>query len=143
MITRSAQAEWKGSLKDGGGRMKLGSGAWEGPYGLKSRFEDGPGSNPEELIGAAHAGCFTMALTAQLSQAGHAPTRIATTAKVHMDKKEPGWTITSIELETEGEVPGIDEKTFVELAEKAKAGCPISRALAAVSDIRLKATLRA
>ena len=140
MALRSAEAEWKGNLSRGSGRMKLGSGAFEGPYSFASRFEDGPGSNPEELIGAAHAGCFSMALSHMLSEAGHIPDVVHTKAKVHIDKVEDGFKITSIELQTEGKVPGIDEKTFQEKAETAKEGCPVSRALAG-TEIRLKAKL--
>lgn len=117
--------------------MRLGSGAYEGVFSRASRFEDGPGTNPEELIGAAHAGCFSMYLALILSKAGHTPTRIATTAKVHLGD---GPKITLIELSTVGEVPGIDEKTFGEFAEQAKKGCPVSQALAAV-EMSLKARL--
>ncbi len=140
MPVRSAEAEWKGSLSHGSGRMKLGSGAFEGPYSFASRFKDGSGSNPEELIGAAHAGCFSMALSHMLAEAGHIPDVVHTTAKVHIDKVEDGFKITTIELQTEGKVPGIDEKTFLEKAEAAKEGCPVSQALAG-TDIRLKAKL--
>src|ERR1700686_2381429 len=107
MPVRTAEARWQRSLQDGSGTMGLGSGAFEGAYGFKSRMGDGPGTNPEELIGAAHAGCFSMALAAQLSGAGHPPERIHTNAKVHFDKGEGGWTIRTIELETEATVPGL------------------------------------
>lgn len=117
--------------------MRLGSGAYEGAFSRASRFEDGPGTNPEELIGAAHAGCFSMYLSLILSNADHVPTRIDTTAKVHLGE---GPKITLIELSTVGEVPGIDEKTFIEFAEQAKKGCPVSQALAAV-DMNLTASL--
>jgi osmotically inducible protein OsmC len=137
MAIRESSAIWKGSLIEGKGSMRLGSGAYEGDFSRASRFEDGPGTNPEELLGAAHAGCFSMFLSAVLSKAGHVPTRIATTAKVHLDA---GPKITRIELTTVGEVPGIDEKTFIEFAEQAKKGCPVSQALAAV-DISLTARL--
>lgn len=137
MAIRESSAIWKGSLIDGKGSMRLGSGAYEGDFSKASRFEDGPGTNPEELIGAAHAGCFSMFLSAILSKAGHIPTRIATTAKVHLGD---GPKIILIELSTVGEVPGIDEKTFVEFAEQAKKGCPVSQALAAV-ETRLTARL--
>jgi osmotically inducible protein OsmC len=120
--------------------MKLGSGAFEGSYSFASRFEQGPGTNPEELIGAAHAGCFSMALSMILEMAGFAPERIHTVARVHIDKVGEGFKITTIELETEGKVPGIDEKTFREKAEAAKKGCPVSVALAA-TEIKLKASL--
>jgi len=137
MAIRESSAIWKGSLVEGKGSMRLGSGAYEGDFSRASRFEDGPGTNPEELLGAAHAGCFSMFLSAILSKAGHVPTRIATTAKVHLDQ---GPKITRIELSTVGEVPGIDEKTFNEFAEQAKKGCPVSQALAAV-EISLTARL--
>ena len=120
--------------------MKLGSGAFEGSYSFVSRFGDGPGSNPEELIGAAHAGCFSMALSHMLSEAGHIPDVVHTTAKVHIDKVGDGFKITSIELVTQGKVPGIDEETFREKAEAAKEGCPVSKALAG-TEIKLQAEL--
>jgi osmotically inducible protein OsmC len=129
MAIRESSAIWKGNLTEGNGSMRLGSGAYEGAFSRASRFEDGPGTNPEELIGAAHAGCFSMYLSLILSKAGHIPTRIDTTAKVHLGE---GPKITLIELSTIGEVPGIDEKTFVDFAEQAKKGCPVSQALAAV-----------
>jgi osmotically inducible protein OsmC len=137
MAIRESSAIWKGSLTEGSGSMRLGSGAYEGAFSRASRFEDGPGTNPEELIGAAHAGCFSMYLSLILSKAGHVPTRIDTTAKVHLGE---GPKITLIELSTVGEVSGIDEKTFTEFAEQAKKGCPVSQALAAV-DMNLKARL--
>ncbi len=140
MPVRTAEAEWKGNLSRGSGRMKLGSGAFEGSYSFPSRFEDGPGSNPEELIGAAHAGCFSMALSHMLSEAGHIPDVVHTTAKVHIDKVGDGFKITSIELVTQGKVPGIDEETFQEKAEAAKEGCPVSQALAG-TEIKLQAEL--
>jgi osmotically inducible protein OsmC len=120
--------------------MKLGSGAYEGSYSFPSRFEEGKGTNPEELIAAAHAGCFSMALSAGLGRSGHTPTRIHTIARVHLEKVGEGFGITRIELETVGQVPGIDEKTFVEHAEGAKANCPVSKALAG-PQISLKARL--
>jgi osmotically inducible protein OsmC len=120
--------------------MRLGSGAFEGPYSFASRFEDGSGTNPEELIGAAHAGCFSMALSGALTRAGHPPTRIHTSAKVHIDRGEAGFSITRIELQTEAEVPGIDDETFQTEAQGAKAGCPVSRALAG-TEITLDAKL--
>ena len=140
MPVRTAEAEWKGNLSRGSGRMKLGSGAFEGSYSFVSRFGDGPGSNPEELIGAAHAGCFSMALSHMLSEAGHIPDVVHTTAKVHIDKVGDGFKITSIELVTQGKVPGIDEETFREKAEAAKEGCPVSQALAG-TEIKLEAEL--
>jgi osmotically inducible protein OsmC len=141
MPTRRADAEWKGSLAEGSGRLKVGSGAFEGPYSFKSRLEEGQAAtNPEELIGAAHAGCFTMALTAQLSRAGIKPTRIHTGAKVTLAKVGEQFSITMIELETEADIPGIDDGTFQRYALEAKAGCPVSKALAG-TEIHLKAIL--
>jgi osmotically inducible protein OsmC len=140
MPTRTSSARWQGNLKEGSGRMALGSGAYEGAYSFVSRFEDGPGTNPEELIAAAHAGCFSMALSNILSQAGHVPTSVDTTATVHIERGEGGFEITRIELSTRGDVPGIDEAEFVKHAEAAKAGCPVSKALAAVG-ITLDAAL--
>ena len=138
MAVRNAEAEWKGTLKEGAGTMKLGSGSYEGPFSYASRFEEGPGTNPEELIGAAHAGCFSMFLSALLTNAGFKPTRIHTTAKVHLGA---GPAITLIELNTEAAVPGLDNAAFQEKAAAAKAGCPISKALAGVGEIKLTATL--
>lgn len=137
MKIRESSAVWQGSLIDGKGTMRVGSGAYEGAYSNASRFEDGSGTNPEELIGAAHAGCFSMFLSAILTDAGHVPVNISTTAKVYLDV---GPKITMIELSTVGDVPGIDEKTFIEFAEKAKKGCPVSQALAAI-EIRMTARL--
>jgi lipoyl-dependent peroxiredoxin len=137
MAVRKAEAVWKGTLKEGAGDLKLGSGVYEGPYTYASRFEDAPGTNPEELIGAANAGCFSMFLAALLTNAGFTPTRIQTTAKVHL---EAGPTITKIELDTEAEVPNLDEKAFQEHAAAAKQNCPVSKALASV-DIQLNARL--
>lgn len=137
MAIRESSAVWTGNLVDGKGTMRLGSGAYEGEYTRASRFEDGPGTNPEELIGAAHAGCFSMFLSAILSKDGHTPTRINTTAKVHLGD---GPKITLIELSTVGLVPGLDEKTFQKYAEQAKTGCPVSQALSAV-DMKLTARL--
>lgn len=140
MAVRKAQAEWKGDIAGGSGTMSLGSGAYTGAYSFKSRMEDGAGTNPEELIGAAHAGCFSMALSAMLSGAGHVPTSVQTQARVNFEKVGEGFSITRIDLETKGVVPGIDQATFLEFANKAKAGCPVSRALAA-TDITLSAEL--
>lgn len=141
MPTHKAEAEWKGNLAQGSGRLKLGSGAFDGPYSFKSRFEEGhAATNPEELIGAAHAGCFTMALTAQLSRAGLTPTRIHTGARVTIDKVGEAFAITKIELDTEALIPGIDEATFQKHALDAKKNCPVSKALAGV-DIHLNAKL--
>jgi osmotically inducible protein OsmC len=120
--------------------MRLGSGAYEGQYSFSSRFEEGVGTNPEELIAAAHAGCFSMALSGRLGGAGHPPTSVKTEAAVHLGQTDAGFTITRIDLTTAAEVPGIDEAEFLKLAEEAKAGCPVSRALAAV-EITLSAKL--
>jgi len=141
MTIREAEAHWAGSLKEGAGRLRLGSGVFEGAYSFPSRFESGPGTNPEELIAAAHAGCFSMALTAILGSAGHVPERIHTVAKVHLGATAAGPTLTRIELETEGSVPGLADGKFREFAETAKRSCLVSRALAGVPDIRLTATL--
>ena len=140
MAKRTASAVWKGTLREGGGTVKLGSGAFEGKYSFASRFEEGTGTNPEELIGAAHAGCFSMALAAGLTQAGLKPTRISTTANVSLEKVGEGFKITRIQLQTEAEIPGIDEKTFREQADGAKKGCPVSQALAG-TQIELDARL--
>lgn len=140
MAVRTADAQWEGSLQDGNGTMRLGSGAFEGRYSFASRFEDGPGTNPEELIGAAHAGCFSMALSGALSRAGHPPTRIQTTARVHIQRGDEGFAITRIELATEADVPGLDAPAFREQAETAKATCPVSKALAG-TEISLEAKL--
>jgi osmotically inducible protein OsmC len=140
MSVRNAQARWEGDLRGGKGTMSFGSGAFQGQYSFKSRFEEGTGTNPEELIGAAHAGCFSMAFSNMLSEAGHVPTRVDTKARVHLEKVDGKQTITRIELDTEGTVPGISAATYQEIAQKAKAGCPVSRALGGV-DIQLKATL--
>lgn len=142
MAVRDASAEWTGSLKEGAGKMRLGSGAFEGPFSFVSRFETGPGTNPEELIGAAHAGCFSMALAAALGRAGHTPKSIKTTAKVHLGTSDAGPTITRIDLDVVGEVPGIDATTFQQHAEGAKQGCVVSRALAGVPTMTLNATLK-
>jgi osmotically inducible protein OsmC len=140
MPIRTAKAEWDGSLKDGVGRMTIGAGVFQGRFTSASRFEEAEGINPEDLIGAAHSGCFSMSLSAGLGKAGYTPKHIATTAEVSLDLVEGARTITKITLHTQAEVPGIDEATFQELAENAKKNCPVSRALAGV-DITLKARL--
>jgi osmotically inducible protein OsmC len=137
LATRISSAEWKGTLKEGAGTLKLGSGLYEGPYTYASRFETGPGTNPEELIGAAHAACFSMFLSALLTTAGFTPRRIYTTATVHL---EAGPTITLIELDTEADVPNLSEEAFKGYAESAKKGCPVSKALTG-PEIRLTAKL--
>ena len=141
MPTRTAEAEWEGNLAEGRGNLKVGSGAFEGPYSFKSRFEEGESAtNPEELLGAAHAGCFTMALTAQLSRAHITLKRIQTKASVKLEKIGEAFTITQIDLETEAEIPGIDDATFQQYAQGAKENCPLSKALASV-PINLTAKL--
>jgi osmotically inducible protein OsmC len=138
MAVRSSEATWKGTLREGSGTMKLASGAYEGAYTYASRFEEGKGTNPEELIGAAHAGCFSQFLAALLTKAEFSPNSIHTTATVHLGE---GPTITKIELITEAEVPGINGDQFAELANQAKANCPVSKALSAVEEITLDAKL--
>lgn len=140
MPTRKANAVWEGSLQEGKGQMKLGSGAFEGAYSFQSRFESGSGTNPEELIGAAHAGCFSMALSAGLGKAGYEPKRISTEATVELEKVGEGFQITKIHLDTEAEVPNIEPKAFEEQAQGAKANCPVSKALAG-AEITLSAKL--
>jgi osmotically inducible protein OsmC len=137
---RTAEAVWQGKLPQGHGSMKLGSGAYEGAYSFASRFESGTGTNPEELIGAAHAGCFSMALAHMLGQAGYTPERVHTRARVHIEKVGDGFKITAIELETDAKVPGIDASAFQDMAEAAKRGCPVSQALAG-TEITLRARL--
>jgi osmotically inducible protein OsmC len=138
MPIRKSEATWRGTLKEGSGTMKLASGLYEGPYTFSSRFEEAAGTNPEELIGAAHAGCFSMFLAALLTEKGHKPDRIHTTAAVHLGA---GPTINKIELDCEATVPGVGEAEFQELALAAKAGCPVSKAVAAVPEITLSAKL--
>jgi osmotically inducible protein OsmC len=141
MPIRTASARWSGTLTEGAGTMKTGKGGYQGNYSFKSRFEEGEGTNPEELIGAAHAGCFSMAFANGLAGAGFTPTSVDTIAKVHLDKRDAGFTVTRIELETTGDVPGIDEGTFQKIAEDAKANCPISRLLSPGAEISLTAKL--
>ncbi|GAB4450511.1 MAG: OsmC family protein [Anaerolineae bacterium] len=141
MPVRNAEAVWEGNLKQGKGVMKLGSGAFDGPFSFSTRFEEEPGTNPEELIGAAHAGCFSMFLSAVLTNAGFPPNRIHTTAKVHLGQVDGAPWITKIELTTEAEVPGVDEATFMEQVEASKNGCPVSKALAGVKEVTVNATL--
>jgi len=129
-MKKHASAVWTGGLKDGQGTISTETGVLkDAPYGFRARFEDGPGTNPEELIGAAHAGCFTMALSAQLTGAGHAPERIETKAEITFDKVGDGFAITASHLTVSAKVPGIDRATFDALAAKAKEGCPVSRVL--------------
>lgn len=141
MPVRKASAIWEGTLKEGRGVMKLQSQAFEGPYSFASRFEEGAGTNPEELIAAAHAGCFSMALSAALERAGYPPRRVSTEARVHFGLLDGAPTVSKIELLTEAEVPGISPERFREIAEEAKKGCPVSRALAGVPEILLEARL--
>ncbi len=129
MPVRKADAVWNGTLREGTGRVSLESGAFEGKYSFGSRFESEPGTNPEELVGAAHAGCFSMALSAALGEAGHDPLEVATTARVHLEKTDDGFAVTRIELVSRAKVPGIDRDTFMTFAEDAKQGCPISKLL--------------
>ena len=141
MAVRTASAEWRGDLKGGMGTVRTESGALNTSYSFSARFEDEPGSNPEELIGAAHAGCFSMALANILAGAGHEPDRVATTARVHLEKDDEGFHVPRVELVCEAEVPGIDEEAFQEHARSAKEGCPISRLLSPGAEITLDATL--
>jgi lipoyl-dependent peroxiredoxin len=140
MAVRNANANWHGSLRGGDGAMRLGSGAFEGPFSFRSRFEEGEGTNPEELIGAAHAGCFSMALANGLSEAGHEPDSVETDARVHLEMGDEGPGITRVELRTRARVPGIDEEEFRRQAEAAKQNCPVSKALGGV-EIELDAQL--
>jgi lipoyl-dependent peroxiredoxin len=141
MPKRTAEARWDGSLQEGNGTMRMASGAYEGPYTFQSRFQEGEGTNPEELIAAAHAGCFSMALSAELGRAGHSAESVETRATVHLDKVDEGFAIKRIELDTRARVPGIEDSEFQEVAEGAKRGCPVSQALAAVESIELRASL--
>lgn len=138
MSIRNSSATWKGTLKEGAGTMTIGAGHYEGPFTFASRFESGNGTNPEELIGAAHAGCYSMFLSALLTGNGTPPKRVTTTASVHL---EAGPTITRIDLVSEADVEGISAEKFAELAAEAKAKCPISKALGAVETINLDAKL--
>ena len=140
MAVRTAEAEWQGDLRGGSGNMKFGSGAFEGAYSFSSRFEEGTGTNPEELIAAAHAGCYSMALSNMLATEGHPPKRVHTTARVTLEKGEGGFGISNIHLTTEADVPGITPELFKEKSEAAKTGCPVSKALAA-TNITLEARL--
>jgi osmotically inducible protein OsmC len=139
-MIREARAQWQGDLRQGEGTMAFGGGAFEGRYSFRSRFEEGPGTNPEELIAAAHAGCFSMAFSNMLAEAGHTPTSVRTAARVHLEPVDGKPTISRVELTCEGEVPGIDEAEFQRIGAEAKAGCPVSRALASV-PVSLQATL--
>jgi len=138
MPVRKSEAVWHGTLKEGGGRLRLASGLYDGPYTYSSRFEEGAGTNPEELVGAAHAACFSMFLAALLGDSGHPAESVNTTAAVHLSA---GPTISKIELECRATVPGLDDAKFQELALEAKQKCPVSKALAAVPEIVLNAKL--
>ncbi len=131
-MDRTSEARWSGDLKSGKGTVRLGSGAFEGPYSFTSRFESGVGTNPEELLGAAHAGCYSMALAAGLASAGHPATSVVTTATVHLTKGASGFAITGIDLKTRGEVPGVSAAEFAKFAEETRTGCIVSKALSAV-----------
>jgi lipoyl-dependent peroxiredoxin len=141
MPTRTASAHWQGTLTEGSGVLRTGKGGYEGNYSFKSRFEEGEGTNPEELVGAAHAACFSMAFSKALTDAGHPPTSVDTTASVLLEKTDAGMTVTRIDLVTTGDVPGIDEAEFAKLADATKTGCPISRLLAPGVEITLSASL--
>lgn len=142
MATRNGSAEWRGDLRGGGGTVKVGDGvAFEGSYSFTSRFEEGEGTNPEELIAAAHASCFAMALSNIMAEGGHSPESVSARAAVHLRNVDGKPTIARIDLEAEGSVPGIDADAFRSYAEQAKADCPVSRALAAVSEIELNVRL--
>jgi osmotically inducible protein OsmC len=140
-MIKNASAVWRGGIKDGGGTISTETGVLkEAPYGFKARFEDGPGTNPEELIGAAHAGCFSMALSLMLGEAGLKPDQIDTKAAVTLDKVGDGFEITASHLTVVARIPGADEAKFMEIANKAKAGCPVSKVLKAniTMDARLE-----
>jgi len=141
MNERKAEAVWNGGLREGEGTVRLGSGAFEGKYSFRTRFEDEPGTNPEELIAAAHAACFSMALTAGLNRSGFQPSRVHTTASVALGKDEGGFAITRIDLDCEASVAGIDDAAFQAQAADAKANCPVSKALRGVGSINLTARL--
>lgn len=141
MATRDGSAEWQGDLKGGSGRLTVGNGVFEGAYSFASRFEEGEGTNPEELIAAAHASCFAMALSNILAEHGHAPESVRASAKVQLRNVDGAPTISRIDLDVEAHVPEIDDAHFQEHAQEAKAGCPVSRALAGVPEIELSARL--
>jgi len=138
MAIRKSTAIWQGTLKEGSGTMRLASGLYEGPYTFSSRFEEAKGTNPEELVGAAHSGCFSMFLSAVLTEKGYKPERISTSASVHLGA---GPLIEKIDLECEAKVPGVSEDEFQQAAAAAKTGCPVSKALACVPEITLQARL--
>jgi osmotically inducible protein OsmC len=141
MATRNGSAEWKGSLQEGTGSVTVGDDVYTGAYSFKSRFEDEQGTNPEELVAAAHAACFSMALGAVLGEDGHTPDYVRTTARAQLRNVDGQPTITAMNVKTEAKVPGLDEAAFQEAADKAKDGCVISRALGGVEEITVEATL--
>ena len=141
MATRNGSAEWRGDLRSGSGTLEVGDGVFTGDYSFATRFEEGEGTNPEELIAAAHAACFSMALSGDLAGHGHTVESIRTTARVHLRQVEGAPTIQRIELDTEGRIEGIDQDHFAEHAEAAKRDCPVSRALAGVPEVELTARL--
>jgi lipoyl-dependent peroxiredoxin len=141
MATRNGSAQWQGDLKSGSGELTVGEGAWQGEYSFASRFEEGDGTNPEELLAAAHAACFSMALSDMLAEHGHEPRSVQTTARVQLRNVDGAPTIQRIDLETVGDVPSVDEDHFREHAQEAKAACPVSRALAGVQEMELTARL--
>jgi lipoyl-dependent peroxiredoxin len=141
MATRNGSAEWRGDLRSGDGDLTVGDDVFKGAYSFSSRFEEGEGTNPEELIAAAHAACFSMALSNMMAEHGHPAESVRTLAKVHLRQTDAGPTIEQIDLEAEGRVPGIDQAHFAEHAEEAKRTCPVSRALAGVKEINLTARL--
>jgi osmotically inducible protein OsmC len=141
MAIRNASARWTGTLTEGSGTLRTGKGGYEGPYSFSSRFEEGEGTNPEELIGAAHAGCFSMFLAKLLTDAGHPPSSVETAAKVHLERTDAGMTVTRIELDSTVQAPGLDSADLGKHAEAAKADCPISRLLAPGTEITLSARL--
>jgi osmotically inducible protein OsmC len=143
MATRNGSATWRGDLRGGSGELEVGDGVLRGAYSFKSRFEEGDGTNPEELIAAAHAACYSMALSNVLAEAGHHPESVSTTAAVHLRAGGDGPPIHSIDLRVEARVPDLDEDHFRRHAEEAKVGCPVSQALAGVPEINLEATLTA
>jgi osmotically inducible protein OsmC len=141
MAVRNGSAEWRGDLQSGAGTVSVGDGVFEGQYSFASRFEEGTGTNPEQLIAAAHAACFSMALANILTQDGHVPESVSTRANIQLRNVDGAPTLTRVDLETEGRVPGIDQGEFRQYADQAKQGCPVSRALAGIPEIALSATL--
>lgn len=141
MAIRTASAHWQGTLTDGSGTIRTGQGGLQGNYSFASRFAEGEGTNPEELIGAAHAGCYSMALTKGLADAGFPPTSVDTTAKVHLDNVDGRQTVTRIHLVCVASADGLDEAAFVKVAEATKDNCPISRLLSPGAQVTLEATL--